>query len=74
MAEIFSKSRARAEIAFGHAQSQFFARNQGLEEHDAIAQARDEKTARLREARKAKEAGDVAAATAGMIAKRMPRG
>lgn len=70
MTPTFSKSRAQAEVAFGNEQSQFFARNQGLEEHDAITQARDEKTMRLREQRKAKEADALAQATAGLLAKR----
>ncbi len=58
MSEHYSKSRQQAEIAFGKTQSQFFARGQAREELDAIAAARNEKTARLREARLAKEAAD----------------
>jgi len=60
MTEIQSKSRHRAEIAFGDVTSQFFARSQAFEELDTLALARDEKTVRLREARKAKEAADLA--------------
>ncbi len=64
MSEQHSKSRQQAEIAFGKTQSQFFARGQALEELDAITAARNEKTARLREARLAKEARDSLAAPA----------
>ncbi len=70
MTQTFSKSRAQAEAAFAKAQSPFFSRSQGLEENEAIAHARDEKTARLRAAREAKESKDQATATAGMLAKR----
>lgn len=51
-----SKSRERAEAAFGKVQSEFTSRSRVLDEHDAVVQARDEKTARLRELRLAKEA------------------
>lgn len=61
MSEHYSKPRQQAEIAFGKTQSQFFARGQALEELDAITTARNEKTARLREARLAKEAEDTLA-------------
>lgn len=58
----FSKnSRERAESAFGKTQSQSLARNRTVSEADAIVRARDEKTTRLRELRKAKEAEDLAA-------------
>ncbi|MGV1755848.1 hypothetical protein ACQZ6F_09975 [Rhizobium sp. A22-96] len=56
MTQTYSKSRQQAEIAFGNAQSQFFARNQAVEEIDAAEQALREKTARLRAARLAREA------------------
>jgi hypothetical protein len=56
-----NKNRERAESAFGKIQSQSLARNRTLSEEDAVIQARDAKTARLREARKAKEAEDLAA-------------
>jgi hypothetical protein len=58
MTETYSKSRQQAEIAFGKTQTEFFARGQAVEALDLIAQARDEKTLRLREARKAKEVAD----------------
>jgi hypothetical protein len=60
MSDTPSKSREQAESAFGKTQSQFLARNRIISEHDAVVQARDEKTARLRELRMAKEASDLA--------------
>ncbi|WP_426122976.1 hypothetical protein [Pararhizobium sp. PWRC1-1] len=48
-------SRQQAEIAFSHSQSQFFARGHAVEELESIIDAREAKTARLREARLAKE-------------------
>lgn len=63
MSETYSKSRQQAEIAFANEQSQFFARNSAVEELDAEVQARDAKTARLREARLAKEGEASSAAT-----------
>lgn len=56
-----NKNRERAESAFGKAQSQSLARNRTLSEEDIAVRARNEKTARLRELRKAKEAEDLAA-------------
>ncbi|NTH49258.1 hypothetical protein G6K98_31975 [Agrobacterium rhizogenes] len=70
MAQTFSKSRQQAEVAFGNAQLQFFARNSAVEELDSLVRSRDEKTIRLREARLAKEAQSRAAATAALLAKR----
>jgi hypothetical protein len=55
MTQTHSKSRQQAEIAFGKAQSQFFARGRVVEERDAIVLAREAKTLRLREARVARE-------------------
>lgn len=55
MTETHSRSRQEAEIAFGKTRTEFFARGQATEVLDDIAAARDEKTRRLREARKAKE-------------------
>jgi len=57
-----SKSREQAEAAFGKTQTEFLARNRTISEIDAVAAARDEKTARLRELRKAKEAESQAVA------------
>jgi hypothetical protein len=68
-----SKSRERAELAFGKTQSQFLARNRLVAENDAVVQARDEKTLRLRELRKAKEASDLAAGI-GAKPTRAPKG
>lgn len=58
MTQTYSKSRQQAEIAFGATQSNFFAKGHAVEELISIAQARDEKTIRLREARLAKELQD----------------
>ena len=58
MMETYSKSRQQAEIAFGRTQTEFFAKGQAADALDAIAQAREEKTQRLREARKARELAD----------------
>jgi hypothetical protein len=62
MTDTYSKSRQQAEVAFGKIQTEFFARGHALDALDTIAQARDEKTKRLREARKAKEFADRASA------------
>ena len=53
-----NKSREHAEVAFGHLQSQFFARGNALEEVDHVTKSREEKTSRLREARLVKEEQD----------------
>ncbi|WP_137155838.1 hypothetical protein [Rhizobium sp. FKL33] len=58
-----SKSRQKAEQAFLKTQSQSLARNRILTENEGIEAARNEKTNRLRELRKAKEAAGLAAAT-----------
>ena len=70
MAETHSKSRQKAEIAFGKAQSQLLARGRAVEERDSVAHARAEKTLQLREARLAKELRDRTMATAAFISKR----
>ncbi|MBB4953399.1 hypothetical protein H4S14_001333 [Agrobacterium vitis] len=62
MIQTYSKSRQQAEIAFGKTQSQFVARASATEALDTLALARETKTARLREARLAKELQDSAAA------------
>jgi hypothetical protein len=72
--QTYSKSRRQAESAFGHTQSQFFASNRAVEELESIVQTREAKTRRLREARLAKEAEGIAAASAGLIAKRAQKG
>ena len=58
MMETYSKSRQQAEIAFGRTQTEFFPKGRAAEALDTIARARDEKTRRLREARKARELAD----------------
>lgn len=60
MTNPFGSSRKRAEAVFGKTKS--LARSRTASENDAITQARDEKTNRLRALRKAKEASDLAAA------------
>ena len=70
MTETYSKSRQQAEIAFGNVQTQFFAKAKAVEELESIAQSREAKTLRLREARVAKELLDRASATAALLAKR----
>jgi len=58
------KSRDQAETFFSKTQTQFLALNRIISEHDAVSQAREEKTARLRELRLEKEAEELAAAPA----------
>ncbi|MDO1580706.1 hypothetical protein [Rhizobium oryzicola] len=70
MTETYSKPRQQAELAFTRARSDFLARDRALEEVDAVALARDEKTRRLREARLAKESETRTAVTAALLAKR----
>lgn len=70
MNQIHSKSRQQAEIAFGHAQTQFFAKNNAMEELESVIQSRDAKTLRLRQARLAKELADRMSATSALLAKR----
>ncbi|WP_353645948.1 hypothetical protein [Mesorhizobium sp. WSM2239] len=50
------KSRDQAETSFSKTQTQSMALNRIISEHDAVSQAREEKTARLRELRLEKEA------------------
>jgi hypothetical protein len=70
MTETYSKSRQQAEAAFGNLQTEFFAKNNAVEELQSVAQARDAKTIRLREARLAKEQADRMAVTSALLAKR----
>ncbi|MBX9458381.1 MAG: hypothetical protein KL863_21415 [Rhizobium sp.] len=70
MTQTHSKSRQRAEIAFGNVQTQFFGRGHAVEERDLVEQAREAKTARLREARLAKELHDRSSAVATLVARR----
>lgn len=62
MTPTHSRSRQQAEIAFAKAQSQFLARERAADELDAAAEARREKTLRLRTARLARELEDRAQA------------
>ncbi len=70
MTENHTKSRHTAEIAFAKTQSQFLARGRAIDEQDALTAARDEKTARLREARLNRERETRERATAALLAKR----
>ncbi|MBV0893559.1 hypothetical protein KTN05_17400 [Paracoccus sp. Z118] len=73
MTQASSRTRAQAEIAFAEAQSQFLARERPIDELDAIAQARAEKTLRLKTARMARdeeERARVAAPTSSKPSKR----
>jgi hypothetical protein len=74
MTETYSKSRQQAENAFGSLQTEFFAKNNAAEELQSVAQARDAKTVRLREARLAKEQADRMSATSALLAKRSKAG
>ncbi|WP_025662429.1 hypothetical protein [Rhizobium sp. IBUN] len=69
MTDRYSNSRHQAEHAFSNVQTQFFAKNNATEELEAVAQARDAKTLRLREARLARELSDRRSATYNPIAK-----
>ncbi|TIP07680.1 hypothetical protein [Mesorhizobium sp.] len=58
------KSRDQAESIFSKAQTQSMSLNRIISEQDAVSQAREAKTARLRELRLEKEADEIAAAAA----------
>lgn len=58
------KSRDQAESIFSKTQTQSMSLNRIISEQDAVSQAREAKTARLRELRLEKEADDMAAAAA----------
>lgn len=70
MTDKYSKSRQQAENAFSIVQKELYAKNNAVEELEAVAQARDAKTLRLREARLAKEMADRASSGASIPAKR----
>ena len=70
MTQTHSRSRQQAEVAFGKTQTEFFARGQAMDALDSMTAARNEKTARLREARKAKELIDRLSTTTLGIGKR----
>jgi hypothetical protein len=58
------KFRDQAETFFSKTQTQSLALSRIISEHDAVSQAREEKTARLRELRLEKEAKELAAGPA----------
>ncbi|MBB1493351.1 MULTISPECIES: hypothetical protein [unclassified Paracoccus (in: a-proteobacteria)] len=62
MTPTHSRPRQQAEIAFAKTQSHFRARERAVDELDAVAEARREKTLRLRTARLAREFEDRARA------------
>jgi len=70
MTQTHSRAREQAELAFAQTQSQFLARKRGADEPASIAEARKEKTLRLKNARVAKELEDRAKLTAALISKR----
>ena len=70
MTQSHSKFRQQAEIAFGATQTEFFARGAAVEELDSVAQAREAKTLRLREARMARDAEKIATAASFPLSKR----
>ncbi|WP_210104108.1 hypothetical protein [Neorhizobium galegae] len=51
MTQTYSKSRQRAEIAFGATQTQILAKADAVDEQTSLAKSREDKTARLRQAR-----------------------
>ena len=64
MSATSKKSRDHAESIFSKAPTQSMSLNRIISEQDAASQAREAKTARLRELRLEKEADDMAAAAA----------
>lgn len=58
------KPRDQAESIFSKAQTQYMSLNRIISEQDAVSEAREAKTARLRELRLEKEADEMAAAAA----------
>lgn len=70
MTETYSKARQRAEVAFGNVQTEFFSKNNAMEELESAAQSREAKTLRLRGARLAKEQAERASAISSLLAKR----
>jgi hypothetical protein len=65
------KSRDHAESIFSKTQTQSMSLNRIISEQDAVSQAREAKTARLRELRLEKEADDMAAAALAAAPKRV---
>jgi hypothetical protein len=69
MTSTYSRQREQAEIAFAKAQSQFLSRERPVDELDAAAQARAEKTMRLKTARLARDRNERTNAAAALAAK-----
>ena len=67
------KSRAQAESAFSKTQTQSLSLGRIMSEQDAVSQAREAKTARLRELRLEKEAADLATAALAPATKKAKR-
>jgi hypothetical protein len=59
-----NKAREQAERSFSKTQTQSLSLNRIISEHEAVSQAREEKTARLRGLRLVKEAEELAATPA----------
>jgi hypothetical protein len=74
MANQPKQSRDLADALFVATQSQFYGRGEAAAELNAAIAAREEKTARLREARLTKDRRDLIAATAAKLAKRSAKG
>lgn len=64
------KTREQAETSFSKTQTQSMSLNRIISEQDAVSQAREAKTARLKEMRLEKEASDLAIAAAAPVAKK----
>lgn len=74
MTNELSKPRDVAEKAFTRSQGLFYGRGDAMEEMHAATAEREAKTARLREARLAKDRRDLIAATAAKLANRAAKG
>ena len=70
VSENSKRSRDQAETSFSKTQTQFLTRNRLISEQDAASQARDTKTARLRELRLEKEAEELIQANAAAAEKK----
>lgn len=70
MSESSKRTRDQAETSFSKTQTQFLTRNRIISEQDAVSDARDAKTARLKELRLEKEAGEKVLAAAKPAPKR----
>ena len=64
------RSREQAETSFSKTQTQSMSLNRIISEQEAASQAREAKTARLRELRLEKEASDLAIAAAAPVVKK----